>query len=73
MAAIVPLAGEVLDRAALVAGFIAAAIGFVAFITRSLAILARFDESEVKRATAAGGLLAFVLSLVIICVDALTG
>lgn len=73
MAMVLPVAGVILDRSALAAGFIGATIGIVAFVSRGQAVFSRADEEEIKRATAVGGFFGLAMSLLVICVDALAG
>jgi len=73
MATILPLAGAVLDRSALAAGFLAAAMAIGAFIARGQAIRNRASEEDVQRATSNGGFCGLATGAVVIGIDNFVG
>lgn len=65
--------GAVLEGAALVVGFMAAAIAVGAFIGRSLAVLFALDDDRVQQITILGGLGGLAVALIVIGVDQVAG
>ncbi len=73
MASIFLLAGVILERAALTAGFLAATIAVGGFLGRARAIREIDEALELQRRTVAGGLIGLAFGIVIVVVDAAAG
>lgn len=73
VASILPLAGVVLERSALAAGFLAAAIAVGGFLTRAQTLLGSVSEEELQRTTTIGGLCGFSFGLILIVIDMIVG
>jgi len=73
MVIILPLGGVILERAALAAGFLAAAIAVGGFISRAQAILGPDSEPDLQRSTTIGGVQGLAFGLLIIVIDAWSG
>lgn len=73
MDSILFVAGVILERAALTAGFLAASIAVGGFLGRAQAIREADEIPELQGPTAAGGLLGLAFGIVVIVVDAVVG
>jgi hypothetical protein len=58
--------GEIVSQFATAMGFIAATIAVCGFLAHAEPALARDDESDLRRATAAGGLFGFAVAAAVI-------
>jgi hypothetical protein len=68
------IAGVILERAAITAGFLAAVIAIGGFLARALAVLRADPEpAELRRATIVGSLIGFAFGIGVVVVDAALG
>jgi uncharacterized membrane protein len=67
------LAGVILERAAITAGFLAATIAVGGFIARAFALLGARASTELERLTAFGGVLGLAFGILVILVDKVVG
>jgi hypothetical protein len=70
---ILPLAGVILDRSALAAGFLAAMIAVGGFLARAQALLGTKSQADIQRSTVAGGLAGLWFGVLIIVLDTMAG
>lgn len=70
---ILPIAGVILDRSALAAGFLAAMIAIGGFLARAQALLGTESQADIQRWTAVGGLSGLWFGTLIILLDAAAG
>ncbi len=63
------VAGSIVSQFATVAGFVAAVIAVGGFIAHARPAITGKEESELRRATAIGGLCGLSLALMVIAVD----
>jgi hypothetical protein len=73
VAAILPLAGVILERSALAAGFLAAMIAVGGFIARAQALLRGMSPEELQRPTTVGGMSGLCFGILVIVIDAVAG
>lgn len=73
MTGILPLAGVILDRSALAAGFLAAMIAVGGFLARAQALLGTESRADIQRPTVVGGLAGFWFGVLMILLDAIAG
>jgi hypothetical protein len=73
VATILPLAGVILERSALAAGFLAAMIAVGGFIARAQALLGGTGQDDLQHPTTIGGLSGFCFGVLIIAIDMMVG
>jgi hypothetical protein len=67
------IAGVILERGALTAGFLAATIAVGGFLGRARVIREIDEAPELQRHTVAGGLIGLAFGIVVVVVDAAVG
>jgi hypothetical protein len=70
---ILPVAGVILERGALTAGFLAATIAVGGFLGRARAIREVDEAADLQSHTVAGGLIGLAFGIVVVVVDAVVG
>jgi hypothetical protein len=73
VAFILSIAGVILDRSALAAGFLAAVIAVGGFLARAQAVLGGAPPDGLQRPTAIGGLSGLCFGVLVIVLDAMVG
>jgi len=71
VADLLPLAGVILDRSALAAGFLAAMIALGGFLARAQSLLGAKCRADIRRSTAVGGLAGLWFGILIVLLDAI--